>query len=171
MLRSIIAVTLTSLLLGGCGYQEVLAPRNPAVPAGVDLSGQWQLRAESVETLRQISDDKVRAAGGDAGIISDIRRTRKNRKEESLLHVFLQTGSRLKVTQTDKGLFISFDRAIVKEYTFGEYRRVNVGPVIATRVSGWEENQYVIETLDEEGRKLVERYFLEDDALLRQISI
>ena len=50
---------------------------------------------------------------------------------------------------------------------------MNVGPVVAERVSGWEEDGYVIETLDREGGKLVERYslFPNDRRLVRRITI
>ena len=54
----------------------------------------------------------------------------------SLVHVFLEAGKALKITQTADGVFISFDRSIVEEYRFGEKREINVGPVTADRVSG-----------------------------------
>src|SRR5690606_34674220 len=77
-----------------------------------------------------------------------------------LVHVFLQHGRQLKITQTQGALFISFDRAVVHEYRFGEQREVRVGPVVAQRVSGWEGESYVVETLDEERMKLTERFRL-----------
>jgi len=79
-----------------------------------------------------------------------------------LVHVFLEIGSSLKITQTPHALFISFDRAIVEEYRFGEKREISVGPVLADRVSGWEGNSYIIETLDQDGAKLIETYRLAD---------
>lgn len=158
------------LLLAGCSQPLTLESKSPRVPAGVDLSGQWQLRDESADTMRQILEDERRAVGG--GRIKDIRRASSSKKG-TLLHVFLETGTRLKITQTDSGLFISFDRAIVEEYRFGENRGINVGPVVAIRASGWEDGGYVVETLSEKGNRLVERYRIEDGGgmLLRQISI
>jgi hypothetical protein len=85
--------------------------------------------------------------------------------------VFLESGESLKVTQTSHGLFVSFDRAIVEEYRFGENREINIGPVAAQRVSGWDGAGYVIETLDKDGVILSERYSIEDDALLRRIRV
>jgi hypothetical protein len=87
--------------------------------------------------------------------------------------MFLEAGEALKVTQTEHGLFISFDRSVVEEYRFGEKREISIGPVTADRVSGWEGSTYVIETLDNEGAKLVETYRLNADgsSLRRTIAI
>ena len=87
--------------------------------------------------------------------------------------MFLEAGEALKVTQTEHGLFISFDRSVVEEYRFGEKREISIGPVTADRVSGWEGSTYVIETLDNEGAKLAETYRLYADgrSLRRTIAI
>jgi hypothetical protein len=87
--------------------------------------------------------------------------------------VFLETGQSLKITQTEHGLFISFDRAIVEEYLFGEHRVANVGPIMAERVSGWENRDFVIETLDDEGGRLLETYSLAENntVLIRDITV
>jgi hypothetical protein len=77
--------------------------------------------------------------------------------------VFLETGKSLKVTQTQFGLFISFDRAIVEEFRFGENRMINVGEVQAQRVTGWEGEVLVVETLDRNRMKLTERIRLVDN--------
>ncbi|MGI9249288.1 MAG: hypothetical protein ACR2QI_09755 [Woeseiaceae bacterium] len=70
-------------------------------------------------------------------------------------------------------MFISFDRAIVEEYTFGENRVVSVGPIEAQRVSGWQEGVFVIETLDDQGAILTESWHLDagGDLLVRTISV
>jgi len=89
------------------------------------------------------------------------------------VQVFLETGADVKITQTEDGLFISFDRSIVEEYVFGEHRAASVGPVIAERVSGWDGAAYRIETLDEDGILLTERWYLdaEDQVLRRDVAI
>ena len=89
------------------------------------------------------------------------------------MSVFLETGRTIRVTQTDFGLFVSFDRAVVEEYTFGENRVVSVGPIEARRVSGWEGDAFVIETMDEEGARLIESWSLGDEgeSLRRRISV
>lgn len=87
--------------------------------------------------------------------------------------VFLEYGESLKISQTDFGIFISYDRSIVEEYTFGENRLVTIGPIEANRVSGWEANAFVVETLDDDGTILIESWHLEnnDTVLVRNIRI
>ena len=127
--------------------------------------------------MKRISDAEVEAAGGQESIIgAPERKSQRSRKQSSagtLVHVFLETGSSLKVTQTEYGLFISFDRSVVEEYRFGEKREISVGPVLADRVSGWDGESYVIETLDTDGAKLVETYRLSEEgrSMFRTISI
>ena len=87
--------------------------------------------------------------------------------------VFLEYGESLKITQTDFGIFISYDRSVVEEFTFGENRVVTIGPIEALRVSGWEGNSFVVETLDDAGTTLFENWGLEEDGavLVRNIRI
>jgi hypothetical protein len=141
-----VLLLLAALLLSACASKIVLQPRSAAVPAGLDLSGQWRLQ-------------------GDEGALNQARR------RGGQVLVFLESGQNLKVTQTAHGLFMSFDRAIVEEYRFGENREINIGPVTAQRVSGWDGAAYVIETLDKDGVVLSERYSLSDDTLLRRIRV
>lgn len=138
-----------ALVTAGCGAERTLETKSAAVPAGIDLSGHWRLREGSPDA----------AASG--------------RKDGSLVHVFLETGKTLKITQTDYGLFISFDRAVVEEYRFGENREVKVGEAAAQRASGWEGDHYLIETLDDDGDLLTETYRLGDGdkTLVRTITI
>jgi len=147
MRQPIILVLGLMLAIGGCGAREVLLTKPATVPTGVDLSGQWLLRDSSGSTQPAV--------------------------RETLVHVFLETGTAVKVTQTASGLFISFDRSVVEEYRFGENRTVSVGEITADRVSGWEGSSYVIETLDKDGAKLVDSYRLQDrgQTLNRSISL
>ena len=139
----------------------------------VDLSGQWVLRdggappVAAEQTIRippavnRTTQTGTRTAGG------------LSRSRDSSVHVFLESGSSLKVTQTDYGLFFSFDRAVVEEYNFGENRTVNVGPIQAQRVSGWEGASFVIETMDSKGNTLTETWSLADNGkvLVRRLAI
>lgn len=79
----------------------------------------------------------------------------------------------MKISQTNAGLFISFDRAVVEEFTFGENRIVSVGPIEARRVSGWQGLKFVIQTLDDDGAILTETWQLEasGNVLVRELSI
>jgi hypothetical protein len=162
------------LVLAACASHEVLLPKSAVVPPGINLSGRWRLREE--QSNSKLSEAERRAAASDGIPIPSSTRqrgTRSRPNRDSLVHVFLETGTTLKVTQTRDGLFISFDRAVVEEYRFGENREVTVGPVEAQRVSGWEQDAYVVETLDERDNKLIERYSLDDDGgvLLREVRI
>ena len=101
-------------------------------------------------------------------------RTRSSQRSSGMAaQVFLQFGQSLKITQTDHGLFISYDRAVVREFTFGENRLVTVGPIEARRVSGWEDNTFVVETLDTDGTTLFEHWHLDSagDVLVRDIRM
>lgn len=170
---------LACLALGGCGAVEVLEPRSGAVPPGVDLSGNWVLRELTPEQERRIRDAINRTDGvdntdvlGRKKVNPYSRRGRDRAVKGGLVYVFLETGTQLKVTQTPYALFISFDRSVVEEFRFGEDRMVNVGAVEAQRVTGWEGNQLVVETLDKNGMKLTERFWLGSgaDTLNRQIT-
>ena len=105
---------------------------------------------------------------------SDASRSRSNRRNVGgLVHVFLENGQNLRISQTDAGLFIAFDRSVVEEYRFGEVRMLSKGGAQAQRVSGWLGNAYVIETLDRHGMKLTERYALDAsvDSRIRRITL
>ena len=170
----ILLVTLAAVSMLSCVAKEVLAPKSGAVPAGIDFSGQWQLRDPDRESIRRLDEA---TAGIPDDILKEAKRARTGRPSRSskgtAVYVFLEAGTNLKITQTEFGIFISFDRSIVEEYRFGENRMANVGPILAARVSGWEGDDYVIETLDDDGAKLIERYRLESNGsqLVRQIVL
>ena len=162
------------VVLAACASREVLLAKSPEAPAGVDLTGNWKLRNNPAADQRLIDsairrtddvDDRIVLRPADA----QARGARPPRNRGGLVHVYLQNGENLKITQTDAGLFISFDRAVVVEYRFGENREVRIGPVIADRVSGWENQAYVAETLDQNNMKLTERFALaEEGRVLRR---
>lgn len=91
----------------------------------------------------------------------------------SPVEVFLENGAVLKISQTHFGLFISYDRSVVEEYTFGENREVTIGPIEAQRVSGWEDQSFVVETLDKTGATLFETWQISTsgNVLTRSIRI
>jgi hypothetical protein len=161
------------LMLSACASKPVLLSKSAIVPAGVDFSGLWQLRADP-------GSKPIPVGRSEPGIRLPSKKTTRNaarrsskRSSGSAVHVFLETGESLKISQTADGLFISFDRAIVEEYRFGENRVVSVGPIEAQRVSGWEERVFVVETLDAEGAILSESWRLDagGDVLVRDISV
>jgi len=172
-----VVAALSLAFIAGCAAKEVLVAKS-AVAAGNDLTGQWQLREDSQVAAKRIRDAEFAAAGGNEPLVPMENRYSSQSQRSgdgggASVHVFVETGRSLKITQTDFGLFVSFDRAVVEEYRFGENRTVSVGPIVADRVSGWEGSAYVIETLDANGAKLVEAYQLQDGgrSLLRKIKI
>jgi hypothetical protein len=52
---------------------------------------------------------------------------------------------------------------VVEEYRFGENRTISVGEIEAQRVSGWDGDRYIVETLDRKGMKLTEQFYLSED--------
>ena len=104
-------------------------------------------------------------------------RPQRSRRQRSIsgatVHVFIEFGELLKITQTKHGIFISYDRSIVEEFTFGENRLVSIGPIEAMRVSGWEEQAFVVETVDDTGTILYEAWHLDadDGVLMRDVRI
>jgi len=172
MLRPSVALCGFVLLVAACTAPEVLDPRPANVPVNVDLSGHWLIREDLSADDRQLYEAIRRTDGvNDRDIFRRrsrteademLRRSSDDRVKGGLVDVFLETGKSLQVTQTEYGLFISFDRAVVEEYRFGENRMVNVGEVQAQRVTGWEGGELVVETLDRNRMKLTERYRLVD---------
>ena len=160
------------LIIVGCASQPSLTVLSVAAPPTVDLSGLWTLRADPGASLRRDGSGeqliRIPPATSSRG---EIRRRPSKRSSEPAVRVFLETGEALKITQTAHSLFISYDRAVVEEYTFGENRLVSVGPIEAQRVSGWENEVFVVQTLDRGGAILTESWHLEGDVLVRDIAI
>lgn len=183
-MRISLLLAIVVLMVGsGCAGREELLAKSAVVPAGVDLSGQWRLRDDRSDSEKKIAAAQWRAGSGGEDIMRLASRTSQRSGQRShgrprssggtSVRMFLEAGESLKVTQTEHGLFISFDRSVVEEYRFGEKREISVGPVIADRVSGWEGDTYVIETLDVDGAKLIETYRLFENGrqLRRTIAI
>lgn len=160
-------------LVTACATKEVLETKSAAVPPSIDFSGYWSMRTDSPGERDRINKAIGIAAGdtgdviplplGDRNSPSPRERNERSKGRDGLVHVFLQSGKNLKVTQTSHGIFISFDRSVVEEFRFGENRTVSVGAIVAQRVSGWVGDRYVIETLDKNGMKLTEQLSLSDD--------
>lgn len=178
MIRLLTAFAVFSLLLTACAKQEVLDPIDGTVPDGVDLSGSWSIRAGSGDDQRRLQEAIRKTDGVRDGATRSTQASRagqtgrqsnsgdlKNRPRGAkggLVFVFLEIGDALKLTQTEYALYVSFDRSVVEEFRFGERRIVSVGAIQAQRVTGWQEQSLVVETLDKNNMKLTERYQLAD---------
>lgn len=173
-LRTLTCALLAGALVAGCAAKPVLLPKGPAAPSGVDLSGNWVLQ-EPAGTKRDsagASEPRIRIPG-DSPLRGSQPERSSRRSSGPSAQLFTENGSALKITQTSHGLFISFDRSVVEEFTFGENRIVAIGPVEAQRVSGWEGESYVVQTLDEQGYVLTEVWRLAEDGsmLIRDVSM
>ena len=177
-LFQVVAIAAIVLLVGGCGSRPELPARSAAVPPGVDLSGRWELQghrekpgARQLEREQGIYLPPASAAGRRQ---QGPERAGGNRRSKSpSVYVFIENGRSLKISQTQHGIFVSFDRSVVEEYTFGENRVVALGPIEAQRVSGWEGPMYIVETMDDRGATLTETWALssEGSELIREINI
>ena len=146
-LSNLVALGVAALVLSACGGRPPLVAKSAVVPVGTDMTGQWQIIGDATaDTRRPVSDDV-------------------------LVDVFVRSANALRITQTEHGLFVSFDRSVVEEFRFGEERVVNVGQIEADRVSGWEDGAYVIETRDKENARLIEIWRLDGDTLTRTMTI
>ena len=180
--RNLIHLALLPLMLCACGTPEVLLPRNAEVPPGIDFSGQWKMRPESKSGQPHVNEAINRTDGVDNQTVmremmnrqrSGGARRSSGESKGGLVGIFLKTGDALKISQTEFGIFISFDRSVTREFRFGENRPINIGQADAIRVSGWDGNDYVVETLGEKGMKLTDRYSLSTDQklLIRHITL
>ncbi len=154
--------------IAACAGKEVLQPlaHGSVAPDGVDFSGTWVIREHESDGQRSINR-AVSQVGGSKG-----RSSSKRKSTTGQVQVFLETGRLLKITQTADGFFVSIDRSIVEEFRFGENRMINVGEITAQRVSGWDGPVYMVQTLDEKGMMMIDRFWLGDskDVLLREIT-
>ena len=155
----------------GCNSKNIsLDASSSLAPPNVNLSGLWQLKEGQVSShlfLKNSSSKEFNTYE-----FKDLSR-KQNSLANSLIRLFFETGELLKITQTEFSLFISYDRSIVEEYSFGENRLILVGPIQARRVSGWKSNSFVVETLDESGTLLSEKWHIQnsDMNLVRDIQI
>ena len=180
MQRGIFFFAVAALGLAACAAPELLTPRDGTVPFGIDLSGNWQIQAESARDQRRIRE-AIRKTDGVADeelfgrkssqSSQSGRSSRSGQVSGGLVYVFLELGEALKITQTEHGLFISFDRSVVEEYRFGGSQVVSVGQVVAQRVVGWRDDTLIIETLDRNRMKLTERFRLIENGRVLERTI
>jgi len=153
------------LALAACVAQETLLPKSPAPPVGIDLGGDWRMTDDYAAISREIAL-AVRITDGidERQLIQQIRKGGPGRAGDTggVAHLFIENAPDIRITQARHALFISFGRSVVEEYRYGELRIARIGEATAQRSSGWEGDDYVIETLDRERMKVTERYRLLD---------
>ena len=169
-MRFVIPLFVLAFAVAACSSPPILEPRRGGNPEQVDLSGNWVLRTG--DELPVVHEQTIRIPKASSRNQATSRPAPAERPSNGAsVHLFLESGKLLKVSQTIYGIFFSFDRAVVEEYNFGENRIVSIGPIQARRVSGWEGPSFVVETMDERGNVLTERWRLESGTLVRDISI
>ena len=163
------------VVLAACASRPELPARAAGNPDGVDLSGLWVLRGPEGNLARQ--EEQTIVMPRNVPRVFDASKSRPTgrptQRKGSSVHVFLESGKTLKVTQTAYGLFASFDRAVVEEVNFGEKRMVSVGPIEAQRVTGWDGETLIVETMDDDGNLLRESWYLVEggNVLVRDIVV
>ena len=166
------------LALRGWATAEVLLPHSSVAPPGVDFSGTWQINEresadqQSINRAVTQTDGVKNSSTGGQSRQSNARQARSSRNRGALVDVFLRTGRTLQITQTPYGFFVSVDRSVVEEFRFGESRMISVGEIEVQRASGWDGASYVVETLDKNGNKMIQRFWLSEDenVLHREIT-
>ena len=174
ILRVTAMLMLAAVILTGCSSKPVLLSKDSGIPAGIDLSGRWTLRGDPGSDIKAGHDRELQIRIPRESTVERPTRSRSaGRSSGPSVQLFLESGTSLKITQTGEGLFISFDRSVVEEYTFGENRVVAIGPIEAQRVSGWEGRAFVVETLDDQGSVMTESWRLDDNGntLVRDITV
>ena len=91
-------LVITAVLVAGCASKEVLPAHSSIAPGGIDLSGQWRLRKDSDDTNRRLEEAEIVAAGGRDDVMARPRQKKSAKRPGSLVHVFLETGTNLKIT-------------------------------------------------------------------------
>lgn len=169
-MRSAILLIIVLFAVSACSSRPTLEPRRGGNPEQVDLSGRWVLRTG--DELPVVHEQTIRIPKAASRRQTETQRAPTERRSNGpSAYLFLESGRSLKVSQTIYGIFFSFDRAVVEEYNFGENRTVSIGPIEARRVSGWEGASFVVDTMDEAGNVLTERWRLEEGTLVRDITI
>ena len=174
ILRVTAMLMLAAVILTGCSSKPVLLSKDSGIPAGIDLSGRWTLRGDPGSDIKADRERELQIRIPTESTVERPTRSRSaGRSSGPSVQLFLESGTSLKITQTGEGLFISFDRSVVEEYTFGENRVVAIGPIEAQRVSGWEGRAFVVETLDDQGSVMTETWRLDDNGntLVRDITV
>ncbi len=175
--RRLCALVLSLGLLAGCAQAPDLLAFGGALGRDVDLTGAW---IRHVNDGTQPADPPPLVLGESLPPELERRRVRSRNRRGSngpsaalLLDGLYVSARKLRVTQEPTALFVKFDLSRVREYRYGEKRDANVGSISVLRVSGWEDDQYLIKSLTDDGTLIEERYFLADRGLrlIRRISI
>lgn len=153
-------------LLSSCASIEELDKYSNKNTSKTDLNGSWEFignfedNKKSIASAVKKTNDVIYQSIKTTGVFDRNNLSKVKPNSRGVAHLFFENTKKIKITQTNYSLFINFNRSIVEEYSFGEVKKITLGNVIARRSSGWVNNSYRIETLDDYGMKITEEYKL-----------
>jgi hypothetical protein len=153
-------------LLSSCASIEELDKYSNKNTSKTDLNGSWEFignfedNKKSIASAVKKTSDVIYQSIKTTGVFDRNNLSKVKPNSRGVAHLFFENTKKIKITQTNYSLFINFNRSIVEEYSFGEVKKITLGNVIARRSSGWVNNSYRIETLDDYGMKITEEYKL-----------
>ena len=153
-------------LLSSCASIEELDKYSNKNTSKTDLNGSWEFignfedNKKSIASAVKKTSDVIYQSIKTTGVFDRNNLSKVKPNSRGVAHLFFENSKKIKITQTNYSLFINFNRSIVEEYSFGEVKKITLGNVIARRSSGWVNNSYRIETLDDYGMKITEEYKL-----------
>jgi len=170
-------IFISLMLITACSSNEVLNKLSINSEAEINISGRWVFVGDYQSNQKKISKAIDQSSGiiyrriKTTGVFQEVQDKSPKKNAWGVAHLFFKNAKILRITQTDYALYIDFNRSIVEEYDFGELKKITLGNVSASRSSGWNDTQYQIDTLDNYGMKITEKYKISDDskALTRSI--
>lgn len=153
-------------LLSSCASIEELDKYSNKNTSKTDLNGSWEFignfedNKKSIASAVKKTNDVIYQSIKTTGVFDRNNLSKVKPNSRGVAHLFFENTKKIKITQTNYSLFINFNRSVVEEYSFGEVKKITLGNVIARRSSGWVNNSYRIETLDDYGMKITEEYKL-----------
>jgi len=162
------------ILLMSCSTNESLVNYNQNPEELINLEGSWEYTAkhDAQKDLDAVIN-RIIGKNSKKNIFSSSANQKNNRNSDYVAHLFLRDAKRIKITQTRFAIYIDFNRSIVEEYKNNRVEIIELGEVKAQRSSGWQNDLYLIDTLDDRGMKITETYSLvnQDKNLQRQVII
>lgn len=152
--------------MSSCASIEELDKYSNKNTSKTDLNGSWEFignfedNKKSIASAVKKTSDVIYQSIKTTGVFDRNNLSKVKPNSRGVAHLFFENTKKIKITQTNYSLFINFNRSVVEEYSFGEVKKITLGNVIARRSSGWVNNSYRIETLDDYGMKITEEYKL-----------
>ncbi len=168
-MRKYTHIFISLIFLTACASNEALNKLPIKSETEINISGRWIFVGDYQSNQKKINKAIDRSSGiiyrriKTTGVFSEVQDTRPKKNAWGVAHLFFKNAKILRITQTDYALYIDFNRSIVEEYNFGELKKITIGNVSASRSSGWNGIQYQIDTLDDHGMKITEKYTISDD--------